>query len=177
MSQTIEESVKKYIKQLGLSLDDKVSEEQAQQIRDFINYEIKRRKIETKNIQKDNEELAKWSIKDFIKGITSQISESPIEDCIYNALCLAGLVEFKQQYQVGKYRVDFAFPKERVCIEADGHQWHRENPQQIERDNKRDIYLAHRGWRTIHLEGIAIKRDLESCMAKINNALKTGAIK
>jgi very-short-patch-repair endonuclease len=168
---TIEEKIKEFCNLLGFSINDKGSTEDAKLIKNFINYEKARRKIATCHTEKDNEETIKLSIKPFISGIKSKFSESPIEDCMYSALYKAGLKEFQQQYEIGKYRVDFAFPKEKVVIEADGYEWHRENSQQIDRDIARDKYLARKGWRILRFQGIEIRRDIETCIAKIKKIL------
>ncbi len=108
----------------------------------------------------------------FLKNPEKQILESPIEIYLWEALKEAGLAcRAELQYKIGKCRIDIAFPKEKLAIECDGAQYHRANVQQLERDQKRDKYLARKGWRTLRIEGLAIRRDIKLCINKIKQAL------
>lgn len=55
----------------------------------------------------------------------------------------AGVLD-RQQYQVGKYRLDYAWPTLRIGLEADGP--HHQIPDMALRDVVRDAYLRARGW-------------------------------
>lgn len=50
----------------------------------------------------------------------------------------------EQQHKVGKYRIDFAWPKIKVALEADGW-WHR-SPEGAAKDRQRDSWLRSQGW-------------------------------
>ena len=51
---------------------------------------------------------------------------------------------WEMQYRVGRYRLDYAHPRWRVAIEADGiYHWHPENAV---RDLMRDSWLRSEGW-------------------------------
>lgn len=52
--------------------------------------------------------------------------------------------DVEQQYPVGKYRLDFAWPKKLIGLEADGW-WHR-SPEGAVRDRQRDSWLRSQGW-------------------------------
>jgi very-short-patch-repair endonuclease len=56
----------------------------------------------------------------------------------------ASLAECHQQHPVGPYTLDFAWPKLKIALEADGYV-HRMKPQ-IARDRKRDAWLRANGW-------------------------------
>jgi len=78
--------------------------------------------------------------------------------------------EFRRQYPIGDYIVDFICRKKKIIIELDGGQ-HNET-QNIEYDNKRTEFLKSKGYNVIrfwnndvdnHIEGVydAIKKELD----------------
>jgi very-short-patch-repair endonuclease len=50
----------------------------------------------------------------------------------------------EQQYSIGKYRVDFAWPEQKIVLEADG--WYHRSPDGAGRDRQRDSWLRSQGW-------------------------------
>lgn len=50
----------------------------------------------------------------------------------------------EQQYQVGRFRLDFAWPDVKIALEADGW-WHR-SPEGATADRQRDSWLRSQGW-------------------------------
>ena len=50
----------------------------------------------------------------------------------------------EQQHQVGRYRLDFAWPDVKIALEADGW-WHR-SPEGATSDRQRDSWLRSQGW-------------------------------
>jgi very-short-patch-repair endonuclease len=50
----------------------------------------------------------------------------------------------EQQYRVGKFRLDFAWPDIKIALEVDGW-WHR-SPQGAASDRQRDSWLRSQGW-------------------------------
>lgn len=64
-------------------------------------------------------------------------------------VALEGLgVEFRQEYGVGRWSIDFALPGQMIAIEADGTYWHSIT---AERDVRRDAELKRAGWRVVRL--------------------------
>lgn len=57
-------------------------------------------------------------------------------------------VEFRQEYGIGRWSIDFAIPGQMIAIEADGVYWHSIT---AERDVKRDAELERAGWRVVRL--------------------------
>jgi hypothetical protein len=49
-----------------------------------------------------------------------------------------------QQYRVDPYRLDFAWPKLKIALEADG--WHHRSPEGAAKDARRDAILREAGW-------------------------------
>lgn len=73
------------------------------------------------------------------------------------------------QHQVGRYRLDFAWPEWRVALEVDG--WHHDRPEQLIRDAQRQRRLARDGWLVLHVDPDAESApDLVSAIARFLNA-------
>jgi hypothetical protein len=50
---------------------------------------------------------------------------------------------------VPTFRLDFAYPRLRVCVEYDGEDWHLKTPEQREHDRARRKWLRDNGWTVI----------------------------
>ena len=74
------------------------------------------------------------------------------------------------QFGIGRFRVDFAFPGQRLAIEADGRAWH-----DAERDATRDTRLETLGWQTLRFTGSEIYRDAQGVADRIVGALEERA--
>ncbi len=136
--------------------------------------EIKNIPIKKRDITRRLEEQGKMGLADSIGKIMCGIKqeESPIEEYLWEALKRTELSFLAiRQFEIGKYRIDFAFPKYKLAVECDGAEYHRANILQLERDQVRDKYLAHKGWRTLRVEGIAIRRDITYCIERIKKAM------
>jgi hypothetical protein len=73
---------------------------------------------------------------------------TPIERALWDSLRIYGLPAVPQ-YPVGAYTLDFALPKQRIGIEADGREFHDHA-----RDEARDESLWRKhGWRVFRLTG------------------------
>ncbi len=153
-------------------LDGKVSQKYVQQIQMFLKAQEKL----DRNITAEKEEKDRLIISgDTILKALGQPSvfESPIEEFMWNGLRNNELSKYVEiQYEIGKYRVDLAFPIAKLIVECDGREYHFTEKSQIERDQKRDKYLSRKGWRIIHIEGVAIRRNIVACVDQILNALK-----
>lgn len=93
-------------------------------------------------------------------------TESKIEQKLYEALVNFELYP-ELQKQIGKYRVDMAFPKFMLVIECDGKDYHLSNNYQIEYDKDREDYLINNGWKVIRFMGKEIYDSAENCAKKI----------
>lgn len=101
-----------------------------------------------------------------------KVVESPIEEFMLNAFAVEGIgIYCRPQFEIGKHRVDFAFPVARLAVECDGKEYHFSDTLQIERDQKRDKYLAKKGWIVMHFDGLIIRRNMEVCIKKIKKHL------
>lgn len=92
-------------------------------------------------------------------------NETNLEKILRLALESANITHEKQ-FRIGRHYVDFAIPSKRLAIEADGEYWHRDT----ERDAKRDMVIKFQGWRVMRFTGTEIKKNIEDCLVKIQNA-------
>lgn len=85
--------------------------------------------------------------------------ETLLESRVRSALELLG-VQFKQEYQIGRWSIDFALTSHKIAIEADGDYWHA---QSVDRDARRDATLARAGWRVVRLSEGAVNDTKDLC--------------
>lgn len=75
------------------------------------------------------------------------IGETKLEARVRIALEVLG-VGFTQEYPFRRWSIDFAIPKHRLAIEADGDYWHI---LAADRDAKRDATMIAAGWTVVRL--------------------------
>lgn len=86
-----------------------------------------------------------------------------IELRLRDAMVVAGLgAEFRQQYRLGRYSMDFAFPAVHLCVEADGIYWHS-HPNAVAKDQRRDAFMRKHGWAVLRFTGPQIIKHPHSC--------------
>lgn len=124
-----------------------------------------RRKAVGRRLQK---EAAIRPETELIQTPTGEFWMSPIEIKLYEAMTQEGLSPVPQ-YCVEGYFVDFAFPKKRVAVEADGAEYHQGARRQ--RDRKRDWILRRRGWKVLRFYGTTIHQKAENCVYVIKKEL------
>jgi very-short-patch-repair endonuclease len=98
---------------------------------------------------------------------------SKTEDILYEAMLDLGLkperqYSFKQIEKYG-YKLDFAFPKERVNIEVDGI--HHLTKERRKQDNKRDDVLDSFGWRVKRIDAEDTYQDPQKAVWEIKRFL------
>ncbi len=96
--------------------------------------------------------------------------KSPIERRVYRALFSNQLYPIPQ-YQVGRYRIDLAFPYQMIAIECDGRASHS-SPKQKAHDRKKDKFLRERGWTVLRFTGSRIHRNLPGVVSKISEYVR-----
>lgn len=82
--------------------------------------------------------------------LATPLAESPGESWTRMAIIEAGLPAPQPQYwvRVGgepRYRLDMAYPKSKVLVEYDGHEYH-DAPEKRQADERRRDWLRQRGW-------------------------------
>lgn len=161
------EEVNKFCKLSGIPISGGcINNTDRDKIENFLHMKIKQEKGFTRSLERKN------SVSTVMDSMKKMVCDSPIEKYLWDALVHFGLdTKAKMQYEIGKYRIDIAFPDSRLAVECDGAQYHRANQLQLERDQKRDKYLARKGWRTLRFEGIAIRRNIYYCIGEIKKNL------
>jgi len=158
-----------------------IPESYAGEIKKYIHSRMEKETAITRRLQESMRSQIKHQIGSIMTDFEKKKVDSPIELLMWDALERYELISGAcKQFEIGPYRIDIAYPMARLAVECDGAQYHRENQIQLERDQKRDKYLARKGWRTLRLEGIAICRDIEFCVEKVKRCLGvfvTNAIK
>lgn len=98
-------------------------------------------------------------------------SESPIEEIMLLSMNTRSLLigEFKQQFRVGPYRLDFGFKRVKLGVEVDGKAYHTA-PADVKRDQKRGEYLATLGWTLVRFTGSQVRREPISCAMHVEQA-------
>lgn len=91
---------------------------------------------------------------------TGSVWMSPIEVKLYEAMRREGLSP-TPQFCIEGYFVDFAFPKVRVAVEADGAAYHQGDRH--ERDRNRDWVLRRHGWKVLRFHGTTIHERAQNC--------------
>ncbi len=151
--------------------DGSVPKKHTREVEDFIIARMKKERLATRRA----EEQKKFRVKGgFLrKWLETNTTTSPIEEYLLAGLKNEGLDKhFERQYSIGTKTVDFACIEARLIVECDGREYHHTDQEQIERDQKRDKYLARKGWRVLHIEGLAIRRNINLCMQKIKEAIE-----
>lgn len=139
------------------------------EVQKFINVKMKSDRFKTRAIEEAN----KLRLNPIIEAQIKQTVESPIEEFMLTALVQNGLDKHcRPQFQIGTKRVDFAFPIAKLVVECDGRQYHFTDGELMEKDQKRDQYLAKKGWVVKHFDGLAIRRNIRNCMDEIQQYLE-----
>lgn len=146
-----DELLKRVMDSMGLKPDSPMSLEQVQEFNRMV-WQVK--KDEARAVQERKKDPKPMSLSVAHVFGTNEKSESPIEELLLlNMNTRSTLIgEFIQQHQVGPYRLDFAFVRAKLYIEADGRH-HRRDPGQHAHDQRRGQYLASLGWTALRFTG------------------------
>jgi very-short-patch-repair endonuclease len=102
------------------------------------------------------------------------LAESPFERRLMRLLRRAGMPLPVCQLAISEpgftARVDFAYPDERLVIEADSYRWH-DGRAAFERDRLRLSELASRGWRILLVTFLQLKYGADEVVARVERAL------
>lgn len=79
-------------------------------------------------------------------------------------------VAYTEQKPMGKFICDFVVKDSLLAIECDGDYWHS-LPQVVERDKRKDSWLANHKYTILRLPEHKIRNDIEWCKQKIINLL------
>jgi very-short-patch-repair endonuclease len=99
------------------------------------------------------------------------IYETDIEKIVREELERRGFVkgiDFATQYPLRySFIIDFAFPDQRIAIEADGSFWHGRTPKQRQKDYFKTKILKDLGWNLYRFKEVDIKNNIVRCIDKI----------
>jgi very-short-patch-repair endonuclease len=73
--------------------------------------------------------------------------ESHLEKWVKRFLIEWGFYDYIPEHQVDFYFIDVAFVNQKIALELDGKEFHKDK----ERDNKKDDYLKNKGWQVIRI--------------------------
>jgi len=98
----------------------------------------------------------------------SHEGRNPYEDILYWRMFICGLSPVFDYCgffhgKKNEYRLDFAFPEVKLCIEVDGS--YHEN--RVELDKERDRFLLRSGWSTFRVSNDRVKYDVNSVVEEI----------
>jgi very-short-patch-repair endonuclease len=81
-----------------------------------------------------------------------------------------GITGWKTNYPVGGYKVDVAFPKQKVAIEVDGWAFHSD-PEVFAKDRKRQNAIALLGWQVLRFTWLDLTEYPQRVIAEIKYAI------
>jgi uncharacterized protein DUF559 len=90
--------------------------------------------------------------------------ESERESWVFLAICDAGLALPEPQFWIDidgvpTFRLDFAYPRLRICVEYDGAEGHERTPEQAKHDEARRGWLRDHGWQVVVVRNGDFSRD------------------
>jgi very-short-patch-repair endonuclease len=96
--------------------------------------------------------------------------ESPIETRLLRILRAAGMRAPEVQRRIGRYRVDAAYVRERVAIEADSFRWHS-SARRWDADRAKDAALSMMGWEIVRVTSVQLNERPDEVTAIVRAAL------
>lgn len=102
--------------------------------------------------------------------VVSGDTESEAERVFVRLLRAERITGWVPQYRVGPWRIDFAWPAEKVAVEINGWAFHH-TPEQAERDHRKRNALTNAGWHALGYTWHQLTGDSGGCMYEIAQAL------
>ncbi len=97
-------------------------------------------------------------------------ARSEAERLLVRLLREAGITGWKTNYPVGGYKIDVAFPKQKVAIETDGWAFHTD-PEAFHGDRKRQNKIALLGWQVLRFTWLDLTEYPQRVIAEIKSAI------
>lgn len=92
---------------------------------------------------------------------------SPAEVAFHRAwLRIPGAPELSPQHPVGRFRLDFAIPEQRIGVEVDGYEYHHTREQFIA-DRKRQRIIEMQGWTVVRFAAVEVLEDAGVCAHEV----------
>ena len=99
-------------------------------------------------------------------------ARSEAERLLVKLLREAGIKGWRTNYPIGGYKVDVAFPKQRVAIEVDGWAFHSD-PEAFGIDRKRQNAIALLGWQVLRFTWLDLTEYPQRVIAEIRRAIRS----
>ena len=108
-------------------------------------------------------------------GLFCPIEGRTPQERLWRAICVRwprrALWEHRNAVPGRRFRVDIAFPRERLAVEVDGWACHGRHLSGFRRDREKDRLLVLHGWRVFRVAAGEVHRDLEGVLAWIERLL------
>jgi very-short-patch-repair endonuclease len=98
-------------------------------------------------------------------------ARSEAERLLLKLLRRAGITGWKTDYPIAGYKVDVAFPQQRVVIEVDGWAFHSD-PEVFAKDRKRQNAIALLGWQVLRFTWLDLTEYPDRVIAEIATAIR-----
>ncbi len=102
------------------------------------------------------------------------LTRSDLEDLLLGLCHGYGLPRPAVNAQLGRYEVDFLWPRQRVVVETDGREVHATRAA-FERDRARDARLVAAGYRVLRFTYRQVTREPEAVAALIRSVIESGS--
>lgn len=103
---------------------------------------------------------------------------SPYADKLGGALDLRFPGRMQREYrplETRRFRIDFAFPAEKVAIEFDGYRYHGFSKNGFKQGLERQNILVCHGWRVLRYTLKDVRDQMDRVMSEIGHALQSDA--
>jgi len=113
--------------------------------------------------------MARWRREPVARARTLRREMTDAERRLWSKLRRGALdgYRFRRQHPVGPYIADFACVEAGLIVEIDGGQ----HAEQVERDERRTVYLEQAGFRVVRFWNTEVLRNTEGVVAEILLAL------
>lgn len=102
---------------------------------------------------------------------SDRVSESVLEMRLQKLLHRTPFDHYVTQFEIGPFRVDFAWVDERIVLECDG--WGKvDSPKYFEKAARRDSYLQTAGWIVLHFTWAEITRRPRHVINELTRAFE-----
>lgn len=83
------------------------------------------------------------------------------------------VVEMKGAIPDRRFRLDVAFPEEKLCVEMDGWEWHGKHKNDFHKDRERQNLLTMNGWKILRFTALQVRRDIYTIIEDIEKVLNS----
>lgn len=97
---------------------------------------------------------------------------SALEREVDRLLAGSALPPYEREYPIGSFRLDFAWPRHLVGIEADGRLWHSTRAD-FARDRRKHNDLLDRGWRIFRVTWRDVRDHPDEVVSRLERLLRT----